>query len=591
MTTNEILIGLGLIVVLAIGSRLVAERLRIPVIVLLLPVGFIAGALTSDVNPQKLFGETYQPLVSLGVGLILFEAGLRLRLRDTSELRSVVIRLISLGTILTFAAITLAVKLIFGLGTGTSAMLGAILVVSGPTVVLPLLEFVRPSERVRSALKWEGVLIDPIGALLGVVIFSIVSAGGIEQAFRPGELMLSLSVGAAIGLAGAAFLWLLLGDIQRTSPKNGAPAALMVVLGAVVLADLIREDSGFVAATVMGAVLANQSKLDVARILEFHGTLVSLLIGMLFVMISASVEPSQVEAILPEGLALIAVMVLVIRPAVIVVSTVRSTLSWRERAFMAWMAPRGIVAAATASAFGLELVQAGTPGADKILPIAFLVIFGTVLIYGLSATPVARMLGVAGAGAPVVLIVGGHPWARRIAAALVSAGAEVRLISRQNEERAAADSAGIELAGADLATAGNLEEELEDVSAALMITDSDDFNALAANRLRQELGTGQVFRLAPGENDLEFAPAYAEGGVLFDSSLTFAELERRFAAGAELIESEQLPSGDGSLPLFLVGGDSGIEVVTAGAAVEGLGAGVKAVLLAAGPGPGVDASR
>jgi Kef-type K+ transport system membrane component KefB len=140
MSTNEILTGLGLIVVLAIGCRLVAERFRIPAIVLLLPAGFIAGALTDDVNPQNLFGDTYQPLVSLGVGLILFEAGLRLRLRDLTKLRSVVLRLISIGTLLTLASVTLAVYLVFGISLGISAMLGAILVVSGPTVVLPLLE-------------------------------------------------------------------------------------------------------------------------------------------------------------------------------------------------------------------------------------------------------------------------------------------------------------------------------------------------------------------------------------------------------------------------------------------------------------------
>jgi NhaP-type Na+/H+ or K+/H+ antiporter len=178
LSTNEILTGLGLVIVLAIACRLLAERFRIPVIVLLLPVGFLAGAATEDVHPEALFGATFQPLVSLGVGLILFEAGLRLSLDELGAgVRGVVLRLISIGTLVTFVSVAVATKLIFDLGWGVSAVLGAILVVSGPTVVLPLLSFVRPTDKVRSVLKWEGTLIDPIGALLGVLALHAVLQG------------------------------------------------------------------------------------------------------------------------------------------------------------------------------------------------------------------------------------------------------------------------------------------------------------------------------------------------------------------------------------------------------------------------------
>jgi NhaP-type Na+/H+ or K+/H+ antiporter len=200
LTTNEILTGLGLVIVLGLGCRLLADRLRLPAIVLLLGVGFLAGIVTDDIHPDKLFGDTFQPLVSLGVGLILFEAGLRLRFDELGAgVRTVVLRLISLGALLTLAGVMLSVKLIFGLSWGVSAVLGAILVVSGPTVVLPLLAFVRPSERVRSTLKWEGTLIDPIGALLGVVAFQVVAAGGGGGGYHPGELTESMGVGLAVG--------------------------------------------------------------------------------------------------------------------------------------------------------------------------------------------------------------------------------------------------------------------------------------------------------------------------------------------------------------------------------------------------------
>jgi NhaP-type Na+/H+ or K+/H+ antiporter len=593
LSTNAILTGLGLVIVLAIGSRLVADRLRLPAIVVLLPVGFAAGAITDDVHPDKLFGATFTPLVDLGVGLILFEAGLRLRFDELrSGIRGVVLRLISIGMLLTLASVMVAVELIFGLSWGVSLVLGAILVVSGPTVVLPLLAFVRPSERVRSVLKWEGTLIDPIGALLGVVAFNAVLEGAAgDRPFHPGELAFDLAVGLAIGLAAAALLRLLLGGLQRTAPGHAVAAALMVVAAAVVGADLLREDSGFVAAAVMGISLANQRQLDTARILEFHGTLVSLLIGMLFVLISASVEPSQVSAVLAEGLGLIAVIVFVIRPLVVALAAWRSTLTLRERAFVAWMAPRGIVAAATASAFGLSLTQAGVSGADQILPIAFVVIFGTVVLYGLTASPVARLLGVAGAGAPVVLVVGGHAWAQRIAQSLKAAGLRVRLWTGSRDEQAAAREAGLDAGKVPLGVdVESREAELEEVSQAIVLTESDDFNALAAFELRQELGAGRVFRLPSAEDEFEPPPAHAEGALLFANDLTFSELTRRFEAGARLIElppdrdSGRRPVADRLTPLFVVADDGSLRVITADTRPE-TGPGDRTICLDEGGGP------
>jgi NhaP-type Na+/H+ or K+/H+ antiporter len=552
------------VIVLALACQLVSKRVRLPAIVLLLPAGFVAGAATDDVHPDALLGNAYQPLVSLGVGLILFEAGLRLRLDEVrGGIRSVVLRLVTAGPLLTGVGVTLAAKLLFGLGWGVSVVLGAILVVSGPTVVLPLLAFVRPTDRIRAVLKWEGVLIDPIGALLGVMAFQAVSAahaGG--SSFHLGELTLSVVTGLAVGAVGAAVLWLLLRALERAAPAQGVAAALMLVVATLVAADLIREDTGFLATTVMGMVLANQTQLDISRVLAFQGTVVGLLIAILFVLISASVEPSQVWDLLPGGLALVAVMALLLRPLTVAVGTWRSDLTGSERAFMAWLAPRGIVAAATASAFGLQLSDAGVGGAEDILPIVFIAIFGTVVLYGLTAAPLARRLGLAGAGESVVLVVGGNAWARAIALALKSAGLGVRLWTGRSEEQQAARAAGLDAGnarlGADLASR---EEELEEITDALLMTESDDFNALAAFELRQELGRDHVFRLAPRRELLDLVPAYAEGSILFGEELTFPELTRRFDAGERLVEID----GDrqGVTPLFLLARGE-LTVVTAG---------------------------
>jgi hypothetical protein len=414
---------------------------------------------------------------------------------------------------------------------------------------------------------WEGVLVDPIGALLGVLVFhAVLSAGSSGQLWRPGEMLVSIMVGAAVGAIAAAALWFLLQETQRTVPRQVVPAVLMMVAAALVGADLLREDAGFVATTLMGAALANQRRIDVSLMLEFHGTLVQLLIGALFVLISASVSPSDVSAVLPGALALVAIMVLVIRPLAVALSTWRSELSLRERAFVAWMAPRGIVAGATASAFGLELQQAHVPGAQHVLPIVFVAIFATVVIYGLTAARVARLLGVAEPKGRVVLVVGGTPWARAIAAALKGAGFGVRLWSGRAVDQEAARAVGLTAErGKIMLDAISRETELEDVTDALLLTGNDDFNALAALALRTELGHGRVHRSAPDLEETDLLAPAGEQGILGADMLTSAELERRFAAGARLVEES--PNGgppDGGVALFVVTADGDLRVASAG---------------------------
>jgi NhaP-type Na+/H+ or K+/H+ antiporter len=545
VSTDDVLLGLGLVIVLAVGSQLVAGRLGVPAIVLLLPAGFLAGIATVDVHPDQLLGALYQPFVSVAVGVVLFEAGLRLSWRELeASVPGVVLRLVAVGVLVTWAGVALAVAVLFdGLSKGVPLLIGAILVVSGPTVVLPLLAFVRPTRRLRSVLKWEGVLVDPIGALLGVVVFHWVLAGGVSHA---GALLVSLGVGALVGAVGAGVLLLILRGLQVTAPRQAAPATLMVVVAALVGADLLREDAGFVATTLMGMALANQRRIDVSLTLEFQGTLVQLLIGALFVLISASVSPSDVTAVLPEALVLVAVMVLVLRPLAVALATWRSPLTTAERGFVAWMAPRGIVAGATASAFGLELTQAGVEGADRILPIAFVVIFCTVVLYGLSAAPVARALGVSGSGRALVLVVGGHTWARALGAALRRAGVGVRVWTGDPEEQGAARAAGLDAdRGRMIVDAASREAEFEEVTDALVLTGNDDFNALAAAQLRTELGHGSVHRVAPARDGANLLPPATEAGILGGEGLTFDELGRRFAAGARLVDAVH---GDGPGP-------------------------------------------
>jgi NhaP-type Na+/H+ or K+/H+ antiporter len=571
VTTDQLLFGLGLVLVLAVGSQLLARVLNVPAIVVLLPAGFVAGIATDDVHPNQLLGDLYQPFVSIAVGVILFEAGLRLSLREViPEVRKAVALLVAVGGLVTWLATAGAVLLLYDdVDRGVGFLVGAILVVSGPTVVLPLLAFIRPTHRVRSLLKWEGTLIDPIGALLGVVVFTSIKSG---NGWQPGTMLLDLGVGALVAIVTAPTLWLLLRQAHRHAPRMVVPTTLMVVVAAVVAADLVRDDSGLIAAVVMGMVVNNQRRIDISLTLfEFEETLVQLLIGVLFVLVAASVSPHEVRSVMPEAAVLVALLIVVVRPAAVALATARSAFTLRERAFVAWMAPRGIVAGATASSFGPTLAAEGVRGANTILPTVFVAIFGTVVVYSLSASLVARLLGVAGGTeGGLVLIVSGHTWAREIGAALKRAGVGVRMWVGPSDHRAAARVAGLDAdPGRLMVDALSRESELEEVTDALILTRSDDFNTLVAAELRNELGHDHVYRTAPDPEQADLLPPSRETGILGNRSLTFAELDRLFAAGARLETrtAERGAGDDGSLsivPLFAVSATGGVRIAADG---------------------------
>jgi NhaP-type Na+/H+ or K+/H+ antiporter len=566
LSTNDIMLGLGLVLALAVGSQLAGRRLDLPAIVVLLPVGFLAGAATDDVHPDQLLGALYQPFVSLAVGIVLFEAGLRLSFDEIApRVRAPVARLIAIGVTVTLIVVAATVAMLFsGVDTGVAILIGAILVVSGPTVVLPLLGFIRPAREVRTLLKWEGVLVDPVGALLGVLVFQGVQSGRSGGAsWHPGEFLGSMVVGAAVGVVGAMVLFVLLREVQRSAPAMVVSTTLAVVVASVVVADLLREDTGFVAATLMGITLGNQHllprsrRVDVTAVLGFHEALVQLLIGVLFILIAASVTPDEVRNVLGRSLGLVAVMVLVARPLAVILAMWRSEFSVRERAFVAWLAPRGIVAGATASAFSLQLEQQGFAGADQILPIVFIVIFATVVLYGLTAPLLARWLGVAGKERSLVLVVGGEAWARQLAVAIQSAGASVRMWVGPVADRDAARAAGLEAGqGSMLLDAVNREAELEEVTDVLLLTRSDDFNALAAGELRRELGHDHVFRVAPDPATADLLPPPNDTAPIGGPKLTASQLRERVAAGGRILtRAGGAPAQPGEIALLVVAAD------------------------------------
>jgi NhaP-type Na+/H+ or K+/H+ antiporter len=368
----------------------------VPQIVTLLAIGVAVGPdALGIIDVDELLGTTLEPIVTLAVGVVLFDGALKLRHEDLGEgAWRAVVRLVTVGLLLTWAIVTLAVWLLLDLDWSIAVLIGAILTLSGPTVVGPLMHHVRPSGRIRAVLDWEGVMIDPLGAILAVLVFHAVLAGKTD--IEIGDFFGTIFCGIVVGIVAAAATVFLLRHTSAPIHLR-ATAMLALVLVAVGAADAVYSDAGLVTAIVVGAAIARaEGVIPKGREVEFSvfgDTLVQLVIGVLFVMLAARVDLGAVADLGLAGLALVAVLILVQRPVSVTASTIGTVLTRRERIFAAGVMPRGIVVAVTASAFQLSLVENGVEDADQVVPVCFLVIAATVLVYGLAARPLAGALG------------------------------------------------------------------------------------------------------------------------------------------------------------------------------------------------------
>lgn len=560
---DDELLGLALVVVLAVGAQLLAARLTIPAILPLIAAGVLAGDVTGLIDPQELLGPALQPAIQIAVGIILFEGALGLRREELAGgRRAAVVRLVSIGALLTWALMALALVVLLDLPHAVAILVGAILIVSGPTVVLPMLEFIRPVRSVRSLLKWEGILIDPIGAILAVMAFNALDFSDGALALQ-GDFATTMLAGGACGVAGALVLMPLL-RAGWLAERQKVAATLMAVVAAFAAGDLLREDAGLVSTIVMGVVLANQRRVDIARIVEFKETLGAILLGVLFVLLAAQVDLSDVVDLGWRGAALVLATVLLVRPIAVAAATLGTRVPWRERLFAAGLAPRGIVAASTAAVFGVELVEDGVAGAEAIVPVTFLVIAGTVVLYAVLAPLLAGALRLIHGEPAGVLLIGAPPWARDLARTLSEAGADVRVWSPRAGEADAARAEGLAVQ-ADPLLDDDAEDPLaEEVGTVLVVTDDDALNDALVVRLADALGEARVHALPPArERPVTLSRAGELGAPLFAEAATAAELRRRYEAGARLraflvTAADERAPGD-ALPLVAVreGGRNG----------------------------------
>jgi NhaP-type Na+/H+ or K+/H+ antiporter len=574
---QQLLIGLAGIAVLGVGAQWLAWRLRLPSILLLLAVGFVAGPVTGFLDPDALFGELLFPLVSLSVGLILFEGGLSLRARDLRAMGASVWSLVTIGAVITWALASWAAVQLLGLGPGPALLLGAIMVVTGPTVVGPLLRHVRPVGKVARVAHWEGIVIDPIGAALAVLVyeaFQRASPAGLDELAKAMglEMLTTVLVGAVIGGLGAGVTVLVLRRFWVPDFLQ-SPVLLMLVAGAFTASNLLQPESGLFTVTLMGVFLANQRMVPVKHIVEFKENLRVLLIASLFILLAARVSPEDFRALGWAGPAYVVFLVLFVRPAAVLVSTLGSSLSQKERIFLAWLAPRGIVAASVASVFALRLGESG----EGLVPATFLVIVGTVTVYGLTAAPLARRLGLSNPDPQGVVFASAHPGARAIAAGVKTAGFPVLMIDNNRGNVNAARMEGLPTAYASILSEHALDAAEEGgLGRLLAMTADDDVNVLATLHFRELFGRSGVYQLPPHEERnprVAGAPSHLRGRNLFAPGATYDAVDQRFAEGQK-VKATKLSQefdykafreryGEDALVLFIVTESGALEICTA----------------------------
>lgn len=399
LTYGQIVLGMSLIVAVAAACQVVAPRLRLPALVLLLPAGFVLGILVPGANAQQFLGPAFGIVIDLTVALVLFQGALDLGRRhiDRRDWHTV-LRLLVIGGPITWGAGAFLGAVLIGFPPSLAALFGAIIVVSGPTVVGPILDSVRPESRLRNVLTWESVLLDPIGALVAVILFQAVKAG---QSADLGEAVLTFMGGFAIAIV-AALVGALIVRLGIRFAARGTLPGTQLLLGTVILvvgvADAFTENAGLLTALLMGGfvvLLARKHGLQqrLGEIAPFFDTVATIAVGVLFVGLSALVTPESLVPLLVPTLITAAILILVVRPAMVFLVTIGGGFTARERFLIGWCDPRGIVAAATAASVSATLIVLEVPGAEDLLPVVFTIITVTVFVYGLTLGPLARALG------------------------------------------------------------------------------------------------------------------------------------------------------------------------------------------------------
>ncbi len=503
-----------------------------PAIIFLLLAGVLVGPIFHVVHPEALLGELFHPFVSMSVAIILFEGSLTLKFKEILGLEKVVRNILSVGVLVTWAITAVVTKYAIGISWEFAALFAAITVVTGPTVVAPLLRTVKPSAAVSNILRWEGIVIDPIGASFAVLIYEFVLSGGGSKALGATLIAFSqiLLISGGIGvIAGYGF-----GVVLR---KRWLPeflhniGVLGVVFTAFVLSNFIQADSGLVAVTVMGMWLANMPGVELDDILEFKEHLSIMLVSFLFIFLTAAIDLNAIKSLGWAAVVVCLAVQFLARPLNIMVSTLGSTLSLSERYILAWIAPKGIVAAAISSLFAIELSHAGIGEADLLVPLTYTVILSTVLLQSFTSRPLAKWLGVAEPDPDGFLIIGTNKIARAIATIMHERGVKVLLVNEGWGKISKARHAGLPTYhGNPLSDPANRYMDLAGIGKMLALSQYANVNATTAKRYQVEFGKENVYVLRSEKGET----GRFDGKILFDAKTDFSFLDQMIGKGAKI---------------------------------------------------------
>ncbi|MDE1323630.1 cation:proton antiporter [Vibrio aestuarianus] len=536
MHEEFIALAIAAIGVLGLACQWLAWRLRLPAILFLLIAGLVVGPLTGWLQPQALLGELLFPLISLAVAVILFEGSLTLNFKEIRGVNHTVWSIVSLGALVSWGVTSAVAHFLLGFDWSLALLFGSLTVVTGPTVIVPLLRTVRPNVRLSNILRWEGILIDPLGALFVVMVYEfIVSSSEVHSLY---VFALILAVGLAIGAAAGQAVAVVLR--RGMLPEYLQPfAVLAVVLGVFSASNAIESESGLLTVTVMGMWLANAKNVNIQHILHFKENLTILLITGLFILLAARIELADFQALGWSALLLFVLMQLVSRPLSIFIATARSSLSLKEKTFLAWVAPRGIVAASISSLFAIKLTSAGVEGATLLVPLTFMVIIGTVILQSATARPIAIALQVAEPAPRGFLVIGANDVARELGKAFAKYDCRVVLTDSNWDYISQARMAGLaNYYGNPISSHADEYLDLIGIGHVVALTPDKHFNIMACMHFLSDFGEKRVFclndHLNSSSSDKHKVAQEYHGLSLFNGEVSYKKLASLINQGAEV---------------------------------------------------------
>ncbi|WFL78778.1 sodium:proton antiporter [Altererythrobacter arenosus] len=525
--------------VLGIGAQWVAWRTGWPAIVLMLFAGFMAGPVLGIIHPEEAFGDLLEPMIGIGVALILFEGGLSLDLRELRHSGGAVWRLATIGVIVGWALGAAAGFYIAGLVWPVAVLFGGILIVTGPTVVIPLLRQANIQTRPASVLKWEAIVNDPTGALCAVIAYEyfrkVAESPGASVIEVVPPLIIAAFLAGGIGYVAARIIAFLF-------PRGAVPEYLKVpvlfitVIFVFVLSNKIEHEAGLVAVTVMGVALANMGVTSLRSIHPFKENIAVLLVSGIFILLSASLQWDELAYLQTSWrpFAFLLALLFVVRPLTVLISLLGSSVPWNERLFIAWIAPRGIVLVAISGLFALRLGDLGIEGGQILIGLSFAVVVATVVAHGFTVDLVARLLGIKGSSRPGLLIVGSTPWTIALAKEMKSLKTPVMIVDSSWQRLGAARREGLPFYHGEIlneATEHNLDTTPYQVLVAA--TDNEAYNALVCNEFAHEIGRDSVYQLGESadDDDRHAIPPSIRGRALFESGFGVTDVNERQAMG------------------------------------------------------------